>query len=412
VKERVMIYEERQCRGCGGELETILDLGTLALSTFLNVGDLLPQQVPLDLCACCQCTLVQLRHTTHPDLMFRQYWYLSSINETMRDELADIVAKARQIVTLEPGDKVIDIGANDGTLLAAYTEDVTRIGYEPALNLQETLKSRVDLAVPDYFPGDYPVLGHGAKVITSIAMFYDLDDPQKFVEAIAATLHSDGVWIVQFQDLDQMIKATAFDNICHEHLIYYSLETFEDLISYHGLKVVKAEKRAINGGSYRLYVRWSNHATDPSVDALRQLESGCQDWATFYNFAWRAQMVQTQIKSVVDHLQSVGKVVDIYGASTKFNTIAQCCAITGNNVRQAWERSPAKFGLHTVTGIPIVDEVAGRLDPPDALLVGIWQFRESILHRERSYLDQDPRHALIFPLPHVEVVVGDMDHGH
>ena len=154
-----------------------------------------------------------------------------------------------------------------------------------------------------------------------------------------------------------MTKATAFDNICHEHLVYYSLETFEDLIFRSGLKVVKAERRAINGGSYRLYVRHYQHDADPSVDALRHIESGCQEWTRFYHFGWAAEEVKKQIRGTLTHLISCGKTVDIYGASTKFNTLAQWCGIDGELVRQAWERSPAKFGLRTVTGIPIVNEV-------------------------------------------------------
>lgn len=405
-----MIYEERSCRLCGGILDSILDLGELALSDFVEKDKPL-QRAPLDLCACVDCTLVQLRHTTNPDLMFRKYWYLSSINETMRDELADIVQKALELVPLERGDVVVDVGANDGTLLSAYPEGIVRIGYEPALNLQEALRQHATITVPRYFPDTggrlMNTFERQVKILTSIAMFYDLDEPKHFVDAVARALHPNGVWIVQFQDLDQMTKATAFDNICHEHLVYYSLETFEDLIFRSGLKVVKAERRAINGGSYRLYVRHYQHDADPSVDALRHIESGCQEWTRFYHFGWAAGEVKKQIRGTLTHLLATGKTVDIYGASTKFNTLAQWCGIDGELVRQAWERSPAKFGLRTVTGIPIVNEVEGRLDPPDALFVGIWQFRDAILKREASYLAGDGRRAFIFPLPHVEIVMED-----
>ena len=402
-----MIYTERQCRLCRGQLESILDLGELALSDFVQDDQEL-QRAPLDLCACVDCTLVQLRHTTNPDLLFRKYWYLSGINEMMREELADIAEKAKEIVPMGIGDVIFDIGANDGTLLSAFPQGTVRVGFEPALNLQEQLRRHTTLTVPDYFPSAKApvtrVFKGKVKIITSIAMFYDLDDPISFVEAIAQALHPDGVWIVQFQDLDQMTKATAFDNICHEHLVYWSLETFEDLIAFRGLKVVKAEKRAINGGSYRLYVRWNNHKADASVDALRHLETGCQEWSRFYHFGWAAGEVKKQICGVLEHLLATGKTVDIYGASTKFNTLAQWCGIDGELVRQAWERSPDKFGRKTVTGIPIVNELEGRMNPPDALFVGIWQFRDAILKREARYLD-DPRHAFIFPLPHVEIVM-------
>ena len=393
-------------------LDTIFDLGVLYLSDFGKPTDPDPPRAPLDLCACVECQLVQLRYTTAPDLMFRKYWYLSSINETMRDELADIVQKAQELVPLEAGDVVMDIGANDGTLLAAYPGNLPllKVAYEPAENLQDRLKAHAGIVVPDYFPRPVhdpaaDLIERRVKILTSIAMFYDLDDPKLFIREVGRMLHQDGVWIVQFQDLHQMLKATAFDNICHEHLIYYSLETFEDMIAYEGLKVVKVELRPINGGSYRIYVRHNHHPADESVNAARHLEAGCQDWDQLQKFAWRARMIQSQIRGVLHHLRANGKTVDVYGASTKFNTIAQCCGIGPDVVRQAWERSPAKFGLHTVTGIPIVNEIEGRLDPPDALLVGIWQFRESILRRESRYLSNN--RAMIFPLPHVEIVRDD-----
>jgi len=406
----------RDCRSCGGHLDTILDLGVLAVSNFPDgeLDVLASPRAPLDLCACTTCRLVQLRHTVDPDTLFRDhYWYRSGINETMRAELADVVAQGiAHVDRFAFSDFVCDIGANDGTLLAEYrrhlvTRDVPRIAFEPARNLQSALAQHAEVHIADYFPPtriEHRGLTGRVRILTSIAMFYDLDDPSRFVEGVRELLHPQGVWIVQFQDLHQMMRATAFDNICHEHLCYYSLQSFEQLIAPHGLTVVDAEVRAINGGSYRLYVKHTpaeRCVTQANVSKLRQWEADCQDWHALERFGWRVGEVKKQIRAVLDHLTDLGP-IDVYGASTKFNTLAQYCGLDGALIRQAWERSPEKVGRQTVTGIPIVSEEAGRADPPTALLAGIWQFRESILQREAEYVAQGG--AILFPLPAVDLV--------
>ena len=404
------LFRESRCRACNGELDTFLSLGELYPSNFLRRDEFPRARTPFDLCACVDCQMVQLRYTVDPDTMFRQYWYKSGINETMQHELADIVHRASERVGLQRFDRIIDIGANDGTLLQNYPRSLSllKVAFEPALNLNEALHKHATIVVPDYFPQGLTHLENlesRVKIITSIACFYDLDQPKLFVEAIAKTLHPLGIWVVQFQDWDQMQKATAFDNICMEHLVYYSLGSFERLIKPFGLQVVDAELRAVNGGSYRLYVghRKGGWAVQPGVDALRQHEAGCDAWDTFNKFAWRCQEAKKQIQSAVGAMNRQHVQVDLYGASTKANTLLQWCGLTSGVIRQAWERSSEKFDLRTVgTDIPIVPETMGRADPPGALLAGIWQFRDAILSREALYLQEGG--SIIFPLPKVDIV--------
>jgi hypothetical protein len=405
----------RDCRACGARLDTILHLGDLHPSAFPPRGAPLPPVVPLDFCACAACRLVQLRHTVDPETMFRQYWYRSGINEVMRAELADVVRMAIGRVgrRWQASDLIIDVGANDGTLLAEYrkdpaTFDVPRIAYEPAVNLQAALAPHAEVRIAEFFPGPIEGRAGRVKILTSIACVYDLDDPGAFVQAVKTLLHPEGVWVVQFQDLDQMLKATAFDNICFEHLCYYSLASFERLIQPHGLTVVDAEVRAINAGSYRLYIQHAERPITSSaisgfvrVAQLRDAEAGCEEWQTLETFAWRVGEARRQIQSAIT--ATAPGTVDLYGASTKANTLLQYCGLDHTVIRQAWERSPEKVGRTTVTGIPIVSEETGRADPPAALLAGIWQFRDQILEREAAYLDQGG--AILFPLPEVDLAL-------
>ncbi len=394
------------CRACGGALDTILNLGSLMLSGFPAPHEPERPRAPLHLVQCQAhgCGLVQLADTIDPERLFREYWYLSGINETMTAELADVVAQALLYRLPQVGEAVLDIGANDGTLLSGYPEGIDRIAVEPADNLQRDLSRHAEIVRHDFFPGDGSIarqfVGQIA-ICTSIGCFYDADDPHAFVAAVEACLAPGGIWVVQFQDLAQMVEATAFDNLVHEHLVYYSLGSFDRLIRRHGLWVVHAERRSINGGSLRLIVQRQGEAVpDETVVACVQLEADCDYWETLSKFSWRVGQVAKQIRAAIS---AAGEgPIDLYGASTKGNTLCQIVGLGPDRIRQVWERSPAKWGRETITGIPIVSEEVGRADPPALLVAGIWQFRDAVLAREAAYLQQGGR--ILLPLPVVELV--------
>lgn len=409
------MYSLRVCRSCSGSLEALVDLGSIHLSGFLAPGEADRPTAPLVLCACATCKLVQLQHTVERQALFSHYWYLSGINEVMQHELQDIVDQAvARVGPFAAGDAVLDIGANDGTLLDRYRhhhvfplQGVVRLAYEPATNLQHALKLHADVVVPDYFPERYgAVIGFEGrvKVITSIAMVYAVDALAPFLTAIAALLHEDGVWVVQFQDLAQMLSQRAFDNICHEHLTYPSLESFRAWLPPYGLEVVDAERRAINGGSLRLTVmHQGRQPISPHVPQLLAAEAGCQAWDTLERFEGRVQETVRHIRAAVETVLERQQTIDLYGASTKANTLLQVSGLTNAAIRQAWERSPEKVGRVTCgTHIPIVSEEAGRNRPPEALLLGIWQFKDAALAREHAYLQAGG--TVIVPLPNVEII--------
>jgi hypothetical protein len=338
--------------------------------------------------------------------MFRRYWYTSGINETMRAELADVVVDGvKRLGGLSADDVVVDVGANDGTLLANYPGSLFRVAYEPALNLGEQLAPHCDVLHTDYFPGTArfrePFQGR-VKLLTSIACFYATSDPVGFVRAVDELLALDGLWVVQFQDLHQMLQANAFDDICAEHVFYPCLASMERLLVPYNLYVIDAQWRTINGGSMRLIIGRQHRLPSSRVSEIRSQERRCESPRVLDEFAQRAYKVRDELRDVLERARAEGKVVDIYGASTKGNTLLQFCDLGPDVIRRAWERSESKWGRRTATGIPIVSESEGRQHPPDILLALIWQFRESILERERGYLENGG--AFLFPLPTVELV--------
>lgn len=399
------------CRQCDKPLDQppLVDLGLHYVSDFPKPEDWPPpetRRVPLELVSCVHCGLAQLTYTTPRDWHYRgDYWYRSGINESMRSALEDVVVSVLKIKPMRYSDVWIDIGANDGTLLASVYDaapGMMRVAVEPVPQFSDELSGPADMVIPDYWPCRYD--GPKAQVITSIAMFYDLDDPHAFVEAIKDALAEDGVWICQFTDLPAMLKSGDVGNICHEHLTYWSIFPLEELLHEHGLGLIDVTRNAVNGGSVRYFIgHRAKHLESHNVEAERILQWMNANTSRIRDFNYKIEKVHAQFWLAWQKLKNMGcDVVDVYGASTKGNTLVQWLGLRRELIRWAIERSSAKFGRLTVNGIPIVGEEQGRQQPADAWVVLPWHFRAGILKRERQYLKNGGR--VLFPQPEPEIV--------
>lgn len=377
------------CRSCGSQhLQTVLDLGQPYISDFLKAGES-GTRAPLHMVRCEDCTLVQTRHTVDRERLFRDaYWYRSATNESMVAALDDVVFDAlAHISPIVPGLHFLDIGSNDGTLLKQYarhmpTNYYTAAGFEPASTFDGADYLRLGAFFPDHAS---EILGDNYfHVITSIAMFYAQDDPNAFVAAIKRILHPEGVWVVQLQDLNSVLRDRAFDYFCHEHLCLYSPVSFDRLLARHGLEIQDISRNSVNGGSIRFIV---GHGTK----RLRDIPEP-ENWADFAR-AVNAQRDETL--ALLASLRRMGKVVLGYGASTKGNTLLQYYGIGPEVLPAIAERQEAKWGLRTVTDIPIISEVEMRSMRPDYLLSIPWHFIDSFQKRESI--------PFIVPLPHLEI---------
>ena len=385
---RLDVIEHKECRLCGSAgLADIHSFGELFVSNFVDHGEILTGvKAPLDLLMCGNCSLIQLRHTAPMELMYaRHYWYRSGVTDTMRAALRDVSATVEELAGLKPGDTVLDIGANDGTLLDTYrTDGIHRVGCEPADNLVPYLRENADHVLHEFWDIEgYERLGREegfgkAKAITALGMFYDLEDPGRFIRDSAGALADDGIFVAQLMCLASMLEKNDLGNICHEHIEYYSLDSLKYLFENNGLEMFRIEENDVNGGSYRIYARpfqgsgmtYDEHITPGDV-------------ADFVD------RIDANKKKCVDFIEGEvarGKTVYVYGASTKGNTILQYYGLDSTLITAAAERSPEKWGKFTVgTGIPIVSEDEARRARPDYFLVLPWAFFDEFYEREREW---------------------------
>lgn len=393
------------CRSCGSaNIKDVMSLGDQYLSDFIDPSEGKPPKFPLNLVVCKNCALVQLRETTPAEKLYTpRYGYKSGISETIKADLRDVVRQVFRRMEVKDGEVVLDIGANDGTLLSNY-EGAFRVAFEPIKKLADEIskEGRAECVFNHFFSADIynKVINKRAKVITAISMFYDLDDPNAFVRDLANVLHPDGLLVIQQNYLVSMMKNKAFDNICHEHIEYYSLTSLEKLLNRHGLEVVDVETNDINGGSFRTYIKHMDN-----VKKMRYMERRLKldnDW-TYYLFALQVKHVKNELKSFIEKVVKEGKKVYLLGASTRGNTLLQYVGLDHTLIGKCIERNTEKFGkVIASTGIPIVSEEEGRADKPDYMLVLPYFFRDQIIKREEAYLKSGGK--LIFPLPEFSVV--------
>ena len=393
------------CRICGGRLTEVLDMGMIYPSDFIAAVERHSRQ-PLVLSICDACGLAQLRDVYDLDAMYRQYWYQSRLNGSMVAALRDVANAAVELASLSAGDIVVDIGCNDGTLLGMFPNQVYKIGFDPARNLAKLSQQFCDRFINEYFSAEYLPSGmRQVKVVTSIAMFYDLPRPVEFVQDVAEILSPDGVWIIQMTDLWSMMRANAWDNCCHEHLSYYTLDVLSALLKANRLDIFDVEYNEVNGASMRAYVcREGARDISPAVNLfLTQERRYLEAYENPYTaFAERIERIKDDITGWVRMRAAAGDLIYILGASTKGNTFLQYTGIDYHLCPLAAEINSDKFGLMTVgTHIPIVSEGVAMSHRPEYFLVLPWHFIDGLVRKHTTYLRDGGRFVTAMPTPAV-----------
>jgi hypothetical protein len=408
-------YKEiTKCRISGSsDLVKVLSLGEQTLTgVFPRTASEKITKGPLDLVWCPDSGLLQLKQSYSLDEMYGDnYGYRSGLNSSMVKHLTNKIHSLERLAGLKNDDLVIDIGSNDATSLKAYKSNCRKVGIDPTgTKFKEHYSDDIRL-IPDFFSAAVfreTFKNEKAKIITSIAMFYDLEDPTAFVKDIVECLQDDGLWHSEQSYMPSMLRTNSYDTICHEHLEFYSFRVVSDLLQKNGMRVVDVQMNAVNGGSFAITACKKDASYRSNTAIINWMLKQEDDLALntikpYKEFEERIFKHRKNLKDLIEALVGDGKKIFGYGASTKGNVLLQFCGFTQKQIPFIAEVNEQKFGCFTPgTNIPIISEKEAHKMQPDYFLVLPWHFKSTILEREQAYLEKGGK--FIFPLPEIEIV--------
>ncbi len=394
------IKKVTKCLLCkNNKLKSLFDLGNLYVSNFVKKKDINKgTKSRLNLLYCNKCTLIQLSHLAPQEIMYRRfYWYKSGVTKTMREGLKELFYDCVAEAKLKRNDVVLDIGANDGTLLKYFKKRKFKtIGCEPANNLKNELKKNCNYIIDNFWSKKalFKILNKKKvkkpKLITAIGMFYDLEDPNKFIKDAAESLDENGIFVAQLMSFKSMIDKNDLGNICHEHIEFYSFKSIKYLFEKNGLEIFKISSNDINGGSHRFYCRKFNKGSIklPNENVIKMMKE----------FVYRVKKNKMTTLKFINKQIKKNKQIFLYGASTKGNTVLQYYGLNKRIIPYAAERTPFKWGKYTIgTGIKIISEKEAKKLKPDFFFVTPWGFIKEFIKREKNWLNKGGKFILPFP---------------
>lgn len=397
----------QKCRVCHSTklTEVVKIKKQFIASTFVQTNKGNPKakiKIPMTAMLCRSCGLVQLKETVIPDFLYENYFYRSNVSNTMNRDLRDVVADVCSGVKLKKGDFVLDIGCNDGLMLSMFPSYLKRVGIDPAKNIDWSHLDKSIKIINDYFPSSQ-LKKNSFKIMTSTAMFYDLDDPNTAVKQLKNLLTQDGIVCIQVSYLYDTIKDMNFYDICHEHLEYYSLKTLSYLMERNDMSIFDASTNFVNGGSLRVIVthKESKRPKSSNLEYLLLKEKVLQleNPETYDIFS---KLIKFNTQRVKNYIKSQKGLVIGLGASTKGNVLLQLCGIDKKLLPYISERNPFKVGLRTLgTNIELISEDQARKLQPDCMFVIPWNFKNEIINREKEYIRKGGKLLFIMPYPYV-----------
>ena len=406
-----------QCRLCGSpSLTPVFSLGEMAFSGVFPQSK--EEKVPsgeLTIVLCGDCALAQLdRDFPSDDMYGDNYGYMSSLNKSMVDHLSGITELLEKTADLKEGELVLDVGSNDGTMLSLYkTTGIVRVGMDPTIIKYKDLYPADVITVPDFFSAasfEEVCPGRKAKVVSTIAMLYDLPDPAGFAQEIREVLADDGFWHIEVSYGPWMLDSGAFDAVCHEHVEYYSLKTLKRILDGAGFKIAAVSFNDTNGGSISITATPSENEggqeANEKVEAIlaKEDQSGCNELSGWAKFDQIAKSRVFDLEQFLISSTSESKTVAGLGASTKGNVLLQSLSPEALSAIQIiGEVNEFKFGKVTPgTHISIAPESQVIASNPDFLIVLPWHFKESFKALLGDFVESGG--SIVFPLPELEII--------
>ena len=403
----------KKCRSCNnGNLKPAFDIGVQKFTgVFLKTKNEKVPEGSLALVFCDNCNLLQLQNSFDPNIMYgSNYGYMSSLNQSMVNHLKVKAEKINRLINLNPGDIIMDIGSNDGTFLKFFSKKLKLIGVDPTMKKLKNYYRKDIIKVPNFFSKSNisKIINKKIKVVLSISMFYDLEDPVNFAQEIFETLDDNGIWHLEQSYMPLMLKNNSYDTICHEHLEYYSLKSIKYIFDKVGFKIIDLQFNDINGGSFAITVAKKKSKFKEAsiiVDWLLKKEDlfKYNNLSSFKKFFIDIEKHKIIFRDLLLNLKDSKKKVIGYGASTKGNVILQYCNINQELIPYIAEVNKFKHGRYTPgSKIKIISEQQAKKMNPDYFIVFPWHFKNFIINKEKKFIKREKK--IIFPLPDIEII--------
>ncbi len=404
----------RHCRSCKStKLENLFSLGNLYYTGIFpkKKNSNLPKG-ELKLVKCQRCSLVQLSENFDLKKMYgNNYGYRTGLNKSMVSHIKSKIKYLRKKIQINNGDTILDIGSNDGTLLKCFNHKKYKlIGIDPTISKFHKYYPKEIKKIPNFFTKKNlknVLKQEKVKLITSIAMFYDLPNPISFAKDIHKILDDNGIWHLEQSYSGFMLKNLSYDTICHEHAEYYSLKSIKYIFDESNLKIVDIKFNDVNGGSFAISVAKKNSPIKTNNLAIKKIlddekNNGVNSTSKYKNFFKKICKEKTMLINLLSKFKKNNKLVFGYGASTKGNVILQFCNLTNNHIKFICDVNKDKENCYTPgTKIKIISENVAKKIKPDYYFVFPWHFKKFILKKEKSIIKKGTR--FIFPLPKLSI---------
>ena len=403
-----------KCKNCNNKnLKKVFKIGKQPISSvFFNKPKTSLKKYSLDLYKCSKCDLVQFSSLPPLDDMYGlTYGYNTSLSPLMVNHMKNKFKFLKLNYKKLLRGQILDIGSNDGTFLNLLNnlKGVKLYGMDPSSKKFLNNYKKNITVITDFFSKKKLLENLSSNeikkkfnIITSYAMFYDIEDPNSFCDDIYNLLNDDGIWIVEFSYLPLLFKNLTYDQICHEHVTYYSLTTFNKIAKNNNMKVIDLSFNEINGGSIELICAKKNSKLKQKRIVAEILKTESNINKNIFNmFQDRVDNVK---KTLLEFLKNIPfKDIIGYGASTKGNIVLNHLNLNNKNLSYICDANPYKFNRYTPgTNIKIISKKDMRKRNPKYLLVLIWSFRSEVIKQEINYIKKGGK--LIFHLPLLHIV--------